>query len=101
MASYAVDLENGTVNAGLLNAGTQTNGSGSPQDFGNGQGSLNAVLDVGTATGDATVKVQESDDKSAWSDLGTLTITGGGVSSNTLQVKRLLRTKRYVRGSVS
>ena len=101
MASYLIDLENGAVNQPLLTAGSQTNGNGSAKDMNNSGSSLNAVLNVGTATGDATVKVQESDDQATWSDLGSFSITGGGVSSNSLQVKRLLRTKRYVRGSTS
>jgi hypothetical protein len=103
MASTIIDLQYGAVVQPLLSSGSQTNGNGTGQDLNNGTMSTNLILNIGTATGDATVKAQESDDNSTWSDISdsTFTVTGGGVSSNSVQVKRVLRSKRYIRSNVS
>lgn len=103
MANTIIDLQYGAVVEPLYSSGSQTNGNGSAKDLINGDLSTNLMLDIGTATGDATVKAQESDDQSSWSDISdaSFTVTGGGVSTGTIQTKRVLRTKRYVRGAVS
>jgi hypothetical protein len=103
MASTIIDLQYGAVVQPLYSPGSQTNGSGSGVDLNNGDLSTNLILSAGTVTGDATVKAQESDDQTTWNDItgASFSLTGGGVSSNSVQVKRVLRSKRYIRGNVS
>lgn len=98
-----IDLENGAVVAGLLNAGVQTDGNGSAVDMNNGDLSTNIVINAGALAGDATHKVQESDDGSTnWTDITGSSVTlDGSTGDNTTTTQRLLRTKRYVRSVVS
>lgn len=97
-----IDLQKGCVVKQLFSPAVQPVLTGSAQDLNNAELSTNAILDVGAASGSATVTVQESDDQSTWSDVsgGSFAITSG-TSANAVQVKRLLRTKRYARGVYS
>lgn len=94
-----IDLQNAAVVSALLNPGTVTNTNGSAVDLGNAEvGSTNFVLHTGAVAGEGAVKVQESDDQSSWSDLaGASWSLTPGSSVNAASVKRVQRTKRYVR----
>lgn len=98
-----IDLQTAAVVGSLYNAGGQTNGNGSAVDLNNGDLSTNLVLNAGTVGSDGvTVKAQESDDQTTWTDISgaSFTLNSGGGSAG-VQVKRVLRSKRYVRGSTS
>ena len=96
-----IDLEKGAVVAQLAAAGTKTNGNTSAVDMNNGDLSTNAILDIGDATSGGSVQLAESDDQSTWSNLGDPFTITASTSTNTIQVKRVLRTKRYVRATLS
>lgn len=102
MASTIIDLQYGAVVEPLYSSGSQTNGSGSSKNLNNSDLSTNLILNLGSLSGDATVKAQESDDGSSWSDIsGSSFAVAAGSDNNSVKVKRVLRSKRYVRGNVS
>ena len=76
---------------------TQT---GSSVDLQDADGAMVSVL-TGTINGTTSVKVEESDDDSSWSDVAASDLNGSlsDLSSNEQQVVDYLGTKRYIRVS--
>lgn len=95
MASTIIDLQYGAVVEPLYASGSQTNGNGSSKDLNNGDLSTNLILNAGAVAGAGTVTVQESDNGTIWTDIPDAEFE---LVANTVQVLRVLRSKRYVRG---
>ncbi len=96
--SFTIDLQFGAVSAPLIPAVVAANGNGSSNDLSAGILSTNLVLNIGAGGGSGSVKAQESDDGSTWTDITGSTFTVVAGDANSVKVLRVLRRKRYVRG---
>lgn len=96
-----VDLANGvTHGVSLRPANTAANTNGVGIDFQNADVRTHMIVAYGaiTNTGFFTVKAQESDDNTTFTDVAdTNANTGNTNSVNTETIKSFLRTKRYMR----
>ena len=101
-----VDLANGvTADASLRSQSVTANANGVGVDLANADVRTHLVCNLGavTNTGNFTIKAQESDDNSTFTDVAdtnsTFNVTNA--SANTLTIKSFVRTKRYVRARMT